>query len=1509
MAKGAAVNSEELLTQAMCEVVGKKFRSEVGYLRLPQLVTAMPLRSVVDTLIQEFPQLRVADLTSTLDESEGVTCRVTQAIQWRNDGKTPILIVGDLHRNRAHGLANISTVSTDDVRNSLFDSLAATEARDVSDHVVDLLNALRGRNIPLEFVADYCLALTPLQPGSGDYSRAQLWKLGLLPDQRTAQKITAARLQLNEQTVDEIRTADPVTLQRFIANSTPEYVKLREFGRSGRRELLQGLILDDVIAAMRAAQVRPATQGDDGEPIEEQQPDILDLIADQQVAEEDLLEALRDHSGNGPLEVNGEAIEWDVPSTEQILNDPTLGGAEPSNDTGVEGTLFEPYSYTDPDTDWHTDFYRSKAGGMTASFGTATEWHPIADIRQQLADLADDAPAAGRRALDAFDRLVDGRGELAPYAKGFTAQGVRLFLASDTLRSQADELIRAWEDLWDALKDMRSELPRELATYVKRMADSLTLVDVVVEKDSAGIRARLLPTHPVVLEPRVRAAKMFREMQSDEQLDREFIDTVSANLDPAAPSLGIVVGKNPEALAFSGVSTSGEPVYGERRLASGTPETTQILRQVIDRFLVAHPYAQLSLSVILVEPTPAVARRLLDQLQDPRSCSAERIVLRVFSAHGVSEMRTQLASVAGAHDERSRVVVEVHDGSPDEEALRVGGAPHLAFLFDVSDGGTPGFGSLLESEQQGSVVTEWLFVSYNRTTVIKPSASGRLAALLNRQGELASAEPAELDRSPLLSGDESARLWALGQTASWLVLVESTSALAAPEYIDAPNTEPNGQVDGEPEDTARLHLVGRIGSGAHTAYVYCRELQLLVEPPLRTMQGNSWLDPEPESLLTFLANTVRRALPEGLLSFFGAKKPLGDDAILGKIGVAAVLAELQKDEDSLVMSLDTDAARKWLQRRKSNRRADLLQLRWTDEGPCVKVIEVKSTRDPLEDGNIPSHVYEASEQVLDMMEVLSSVFQGEGKDRFAASRREILKRQVFLEALQQWEETRVTNWAEYKKRLDRLNRLFRLDGDSPSVIVEGEVVLVGIDAPQTDYPEQIGPAGLPLKVLGGDWLRSALRHGRDHAIVPASLGDLLPALAEEFSSKRQSAEQDVLSPMADGCDESVTVADDGIQTAGESPQRADRDFIGGQEQNELARQVVGALRARSVPLRRLEESDITAGPSVLRVPFELEPGARLSVLANQEMDLARDLGVPSIRVDNLPGRARYAVLEIPRSQRVIADVSELELPQGFSVSVALGTDYEFQPFWVPLQELPHLLIGGTTGSGKSTMLRSVLWQLTRLYPPDALDLILIDAKGMGDFRDLARAPQIRESSDYHLGADGALDLLGDVVERRLPERVETFNLYADAALSRTEPKNITDVVALAEDAAQRGEPSPLRPLIIVIDEFSEIALSTSDRRRFETLVTRFVQRARAVGGHLIAATQRPSVDVVPGVMKANFARLSLMVRSAMDSRVVLDAAGAERLLPKGDMLYASSDQGLVRLQGFAAQGPYPPVNL
>jgi DNA segregation ATPase FtsK/SpoIIIE-like protein len=199
---------------------------------------------------------------------------------------------------------------------------------------------------------------------------------------------------------------------------------------------------------------------------------------------------------------------------------------------------------------------------------------------------------------------------------------------------------------------------------------------------------------------------------------------------------------------------------------------------------------------------------------------------------------------------------------------------------------------------------------------------------------------------------------------------------------------------------------------------------------------------------------------------------------------------------------------------------------------------------------------------------------------------------------------------------------------------------------------------------------------------------------------------------------------------------------------------------------------------------------------------------------------------------------------------------------------------------------------------------MIDAKGLADYLDFVNAPHFKREGDFHLGVTGALEVIERIVDEELPRRTAAFREYAAEALRRPEPRHVTRLRDLTEDAIEMGVTPPVRPLVVIIDEFAELVLGTAERKRFETAVTRFNQIARAVGGHLVAATQRPSTDVVTGVMKSNFGRVALRVQASVDSRVILDENGAETLLGKGDLLFKSADMGLIRLQGYSASGPY-----
>ena len=353
--------------------------------------------------------------------------------------------------------------------------------------------------------------------------------------------------------------------------------------------------------------------------------------------------------------------------------------------------------------------------------------------------------------------------------------------------------------------------------------------------------------------------------------------------------------------------------------------------------------------------------------------------------------------------------------------------------------------------------------------------------------------------------------------------------------------------------------------------------------------------------------------------------------------------------------------------------------------------------------------------------------------------------------------------------------------------------------------------------------------------------------------------------------------------------------------HEMLSRLRESFSARNIPYISINSDDAVIGPSVVQFPVRLQVGARTSQVESQADDIARDLGVQAFRITNFPGRPGYALAEIPRADREIPDVSSLVRPEFDYPAVAIGAKLDFTPYWDCLDHIPHLLIAGRTGSGKSVLIRSLLWQLTRLYGPDELDLVLIGPKA-ADYLDFTNAPHFKSPSDVHLSSEGAIDLLREIVEVRYPRQQALFDEYArEAVRSGTRISNLRELLMHASAA---GKATSLRPFVVIIDEFVELLDAVpASRKEFEALISRFSRLFRYIGGTMIAATQRPSVKSITGDIKANFRPLALRVERSVDSRVILDEGGAEQLIGKGDCLY-KADEGLIRLQGYAALGTY-----
>lgn len=329
------------------------------------------------------------------------------------------------------------------------------------------------------------------------------------------------------------------------------------------------------------------------------------------------------------------------------------------------------------------------------------------------------------------------------------------------------------------------------------------------------------------------------------------------------------------------------------------------------------------------------------------------------------------------------------------------------------------------------------------------------------------------------------------------------------------------------------------------------------------------------------------------------------------------------------------------------------------------------------------------------------------------------------------------------------------------------------------------------------------------------------------------------------------------------------------------------------------------GPVVTRYELELAPGTKVNQISNLAKDLARSLSAVSVRiVEVIPGKSTIG-LEIPNENRETVRLSEIITSQEYekassALNLALGKDIAGNPVVVDLAKMPHLLVAGTTGSGKSVGLNAMVLSMLYNASPEQVRMIMID-------------PKMLELSVYegipHLLAPVVTDMkeAANALRWCVAEMERRYKLMAHMGV-----RNIAGYNRKVKDANDAGEPivdpiytpnplleeeegerylEPMPQIVVVVDELADMMMVVG--KKVEELIARLAQKARAAGMHLILATQRPSVDVLTGLIKANIpTRIAFQVSAKVDSRTILDQGGAEQLLGHGDMLYLAPGTGI-----------------
>ena len=361
--------------------------------------------------------------------------------------------------------------------------------------------------------------------------------------------------------------------------------------------------------------------------------------------------------------------------------------------------------------------------------------------------------------------------------------------------------------------------------------------------------------------------------------------------------------------------------------------------------------------------------------------------------------------------------------------------------------------------------------------------------------------------------------------------------------------------------------------------------------------------------------------------------------------------------------------------------------------------------------------------------------------------------------------------------------------------------------------------------------------------------------------------------------------------------------------NHMAKAALEAI-SRQVELKlkdfNIEVQVVAVHPGPVVTSFELEPapGIKVSQISNLSKDLARSLSAISVRVvEVIPGKSTVG-LEVPNEVREVVRLSEVLKSKVFDkarspLSIALGKNISGHPVIVDLAKMPHLLVAGTTGSGKSVGLNAMVLSLLYNSTPNEVRMIMID-------------PKMLELSVYegipHLLAPVVTDMkqAANALRWCVAEMERRYTLMALLGV-----RNLNGYNTKVSEAIQQGEPivdptykpdvlsdpdevrhlEPLPYLVVVVDELADLMMVVG--KKVEELIARLAQKARAAGMHLILATQRPSVDVLTGLIKANIpTRIAFQVSAKVDSRTILDQGGAEQLLGHGDMLYLAPGTGI-----------------
>ena len=1289
----------------------------------------------------------------------------------------------------------------------------------------------------------------------GDAQRV-LWKIGLIPDDALIGSTSIERrLDLNRQLVEDLLNdldEDGKKIARLKASSSP---KVKAFVKY----LLKGLEAD--LEKSEYGAIQDALKSGPGPtPPPRKKTNLLDLLgksdspdrgtalheidtslARAMIEDEEVLQVKGTAAGGFVLDVKG-----DFGSVQQWQD--SIAGASSQSVVSPPGQLVATITWNEDATEQQSRYvYQSTYKAILEQFIDA-------DIIQAF--------FSARESLIKISQLFASKNDHI----------LSLLVASTEVLATAEKYLVTWNQLlssFAASEQGEIEARVNAGVYLglidgqwRRKSSDTDIEDYSVVNQGIEFESVILsPIHPWKIEPLINLAVEIRSKFS------EFPNVVRAAnwaIDRAIPSFRVlqIAGSS---LRFSSMS-NGALEFRET-LSHSLPQITTpgpLLKRAFRAFNDTHPWSAAGATVALINtPDGGILSKLNDFCEE------------VF-ANGVAAVQIRDKRIRGIdYDDSDQFVVISQTVSDIGDWFKVNPVTRDITVVFISDKtgqsselgqGTHGTIKILLKNQGFDAVTgRQIHVPQLRLAAGESDETVTLLRKVASPGGLPQAATFDLT----LSRDSLDGLKTVSESTDWLIV-------ATPAFISSFDiVDDNGH---------KLFRIAEFDEGLYRYFVYARSIEALshrVSKLLATLP----IHVNDLSKLQEIIDNLTSSLPQKIFEI--ASNRFGVEEALGLINARAVAEKLVPSRNLVLeISLDNISwSKKWFD--STEKRADLLLV---SISPDVKSSEpirflVVEAKGVTGDFSAPSVAVEpftsATEQVEATRALLIELFNQDDEDIIEALQLRTLIEQIATRAgaryLASIDESRDEDFKTYFDHISKLSTSERPKLEVTSVVVT--TYLSSMHPIETVKLEE----DAFLVSASSDLLQKVLRHEDFELSVPETIAVEVsldvPSTHVEHSSSVDEVEGG--SPVGEEHSGSLMRMGD-VQTQGTT--------------DDMVKKVHSILRRHSSEVGQLSTATYVEGPTFISVDFAFAKGAQIAPLERREQDIARDLGLPSVQISNSDFEGKMKIL-VPRTDRVFPPLlPEVSYPWSEShyLPVRIGQDLSGAEVRIPVSSWPHALVSGTTGSGKTTFLRSVLGQLNS-WGESYVNVIVVDGKAETDYFGVATDELfVTEFPEPKLDVNGAIDVLTWLKNYEVPRRKMIMQELARQSKRRVDAKS------LFIEATKDGTEPVFKPLVVVIDEFNELMLRGGEAKsEFVDGVTSVAQAARSVLVHLVLATQRPDRSVVPGTIKANLpARIAFRLPATQDSVTILGHAGAEKLLGKGDMLFQLNGEADRRLQSY-----------